>query len=222
MKEFDVVETAKQQRHLYLLQRVKAQKKLSAAELEELAEYEAMAKAKGKNKKKSRLDYAASQADADDTGEVLATQAEAAKYAGVSKRTIRNWVQAGMPQAGTKGYLKLYLNKFKSGGRPAPTGDKKRIQVAEADFKESKATLLQMELDLRQGRVIKVEDQEIKDVQTIMSFKRNFLGLGRLLAQRLASARSPRVCKGLVDKEVKKIIADYAGQVIDKDGNISG
>jgi len=193
MKPADI---AKAHRHIYLLTKVKQSEPLTTAELKELERYE--------------------QPGADEAGatstEILKTQQEAADYAGVSKRTVRRWVAEGMPQAGTSGYLKLYLDKYKTGGRPPPSGNRLRIQAAEADYKETKAKLLQMELDLRQGRLIRLEDQDQKDVQRTLVLKRTFLYLGRKLAPRLAATKSARQCKEYIDKEIRAMLETFAGK----------
>ncbi len=146
------------------------------------------------------------------SGEVLATQQEAADYAGVSTRTIRKWVVAGMPQAGHKGYLKLYLDQFRQGGRPEASGNRARIQAAVADIKEAEAELKQMKRDLEKGMLIRKEQQIQKDVQRALVLKRAFGNLGRILAPRVAGSKSARQCNQFIDKAVKQILENFAGK----------
>ena len=154
-----------------------------------------------------------STAEADTTSsEVLATQQEAADYAGVSTRTIRKWVVAGMPQAGKSGYLKLYLDKFRQGGRPAASGNRARIQAAVADIKETEAELKLMKLEIEKGLLIRKEEQIQKDVQRALVLKRAFQNLGRIIAPRVAGSKSARQCKNFIDKAVRQILENFAGK----------
>jgi hypothetical protein len=199
--DLDAVEIAQKQRHLYLLNQVKNNRHLSQRELKELKKLEDKAKSKKKIKPKRK---AAAFADA----EIIKTQANAAKYAGKSVRTIRRWVKAGMPRTESGHYIKAMLDFYKINEGNQPTEAKKRSQDADAGIKEKKDKLLQLQLEEKQRDF----DAELERalVQRIPVIKRPFLGMGRKLAPQLANIRDERKIQRIINDEVRDIIRSFS------------
>ena len=82
--------------------------------------------------------------------EIIKTQKEAAKYAKVSERTIRRWVTAGMPRTETGHYIKAMLDFYRDNEGNQPTEARAKGHQADAEYKDAKAKLMQMELQVKQ------------------------------------------------------------------------
>jgi len=144
--------------------------------------------------------------------EIIESQKKAAKYVGRSERTIRRWVKEGMPTAKVNGktaYVKSMLDYFKASEGKQVTEDRKREQTAQADLKQIKAKLLEMDLKIREGKLIEREEIEKQWVQRIQIVKRGFLGMGRKLAPQLAKLKDPRKVQEIIDKEARQIILKF-------------
>jgi len=168
------------QRHLYLLQRVKGQKKLSAAEVAELAEYEAMAKAKDKKK-------GANNASKGCPPDTFTTQKAAAKYARVGVRTIQRWKHRGMPVidlgSGRVGYTKAMLDKFK---RMAESDEQNiLLKTEEIGIKSIRRQREKIKLNIEKGQFIPTEQVEEWLKERILATKNILMGLQRKLPPRL-------------------------------------
>ena len=85
-----------------------------------------------------------SKASAAAAGEIVKGQQKAAKYAGVSMRSIRRWVQAGMPRTEGGHYFKKMLDFYANNEGSQPTEAKKKGQTADAEYKDAKARLMQL------------------------------------------------------------------------------
>lgn len=207
MKEFDAVEIAKKQRHLYLLQRVKGQKKLSAAELEELAEYEQMAKA-GKQKSEVRNQKSESGAD-------FTTQKAAAAWAGVDVRTVQRWKKAGMPVidlgAGRVGYTKAMLTKFKK----MAEGDalNAKLKTEEIGLKGIKRQTAEIDLGVKKGEYVLAADVERDSAQKIIAAKWVLLSMPDKLASSLVGKSRARI-RQIIKDEVYHCLDVLAGKKV--------
>jgi len=201
----DAVEIAQKQRHLMLLERVKSNQALSKKELKELEQLEEMSKKDKKTKPaKNGKSHIASE-------HVIDTQKEAARYAGVNPRTVRRWVEAGMPKTEDGKYIRQMLDIYKANeGSKASEHKDKKIE-AEADYKNIKAKLAQLELDEKAGVLISRDESQRGIVRKIIAVKRALLGQGRKLAPILAM-KDERKIKKIIDKENREIIAAFAGQ----------
>lgn len=203
MKEtgLDAVEIAEKQRHLYLLTRVKNNQHLSQPELKELKKLES----KGRKKQKKKPAKAAIAAES-----IVKGQAAAAAYAGVSVRTIRNWKKEGMPVAEGGGYIKGMLDFYKKNEGSRPTEAKTKGQTADAEYKDAKAQLMQMELLLRQGKLVPIEEIEAGRVNRIITVKRALLGLGRKLAPQLAKVKTEKKIAAIINTEARDMIESFS------------
>lgn len=183
---------------------------MSKKEIEELAKLEekvknkkAKANPRGK-KKKNGAEIAAEQ--------VLATQKEAAEYASVSTRTIRRWKSENMPMTADGKYIKPMLDYYKQNEGKGTTEEKKRMAVAGADVKEVKAKLLELELELKQGKLVYRADVDRETIRKILAVKRALLGMGRKIADRVSRLKDPRKIQRVIDTEAKEIITGFAGE----------
>ena len=142
---------------------------------------------------------------------IVTGQKAAAEYAGVSVRTIRYWKAAGMPVAEGGGYIKGMLDFYKKSEGIQPTEEKKQALSADADYKTTRARLLQMELDVRQGKLLPAEDIQAGRVARILTVKRALLGMGRKLAPQLARLTDERRIAAVINNECKDIIKSFSG-----------
>jgi len=143
-------------------------------------------------------------------GELVKSQRLAGRYAGVSERTVRRWVKAGMPRTEAGQYFKAMLDVYKSNEGSQPTEAKKRSQDADAGIKEKKDKLLQMQLDEKQ-RDFEAELERAL-VQRALILKRALMGQGRKLGPQLANTRDARKCQKIIDDDNRAIIEGFAGK----------
>ena len=207
--DIDAVEIARKQRHLYLLSQVKNGRHLSRSELKELNQLEDMAKkrTKGQKDKGAKGKFAAIA-----ESQILRTQRQAAVHASVSARTIRRWLNEGMLTAQVAGktvYIKSQLDFFKRNEGRQPTEAKTKSQTADADYKDAKAKLMQMELEIKQGTLIRLEDVQQGRTARVQAVKRALLGLPRKLPP-LLEGKSAKKMQSIIRNEVTQIIAGFA------------
>ena len=143
--------------------------------------------------------------------QVVLGQKAAAAYAGVSVRTIRNWKAAGMPVAEGGGYIKGMLDFYRKNEGLQPTAERKAGLAADADYKTVRAKLLQMELDVKQGRLLAADEIEAGRVNRILAVKRALLGLGRKLAPQLAKVKDAKRIAAIINTECRDIIKSFGG-----------
>ena len=201
MDEIDVVEVATKTRHLHLLRKLKGGRMLTAAETRELAKFEKKTGRKKKAKKKTaRI--------ADE--QIIKTQKQAAAYAGTTPRTIRRWVEEGMPVTEDGHYIRGMLDIFKANKGRQQTETKTKSESADAEYKDAKAKLMQMELELKRGQLVPKQDYDKRDIARILAVKRALLGQGRKLANKLAVMKNPRKIQSIIDSENRSIIEGFA------------
>ncbi len=190
-------------RHLHLLEKLKGGTTLTAAELKELAGHEDKNKITDKKVKDKKAAFAADQ--------IIKTQKQAAEYAGVKTRTIRRWLAAGMPKTQEGHYIKNMLDFYKRNEGQEVSEDRKREASAQADYKTTKAKLLGMELELKQGHLVPRDRIEKENVRKIIAVKRGLLGLVRKIAARVPP-RYRRQVELTAAEEVRNLINDFAGE----------
>ncbi len=203
----DAVEIAQKQRHLYLLGKVKNNRHLSSKELEELKKLEEKNR-ETKDERRATVKKAKAAAVAD--AEIIKTQKEAAAYASVSVRTVRRWVKAGMPRTEAGHYIKSMLHFYRDNEGNQPTEAKAKGQAADAEYKDAKARLMQIDLEVKQGRLIPADQIEAGRVARILAVKRALLGLGRKLAPQLAKIKDERKIQRIINDQVKAMIKGFA------------
>lgn len=194
----DTAVIAQKQRYMYLLNKIKNNKGLNRREIEELRAIE-----------KPQADAGVLKDDAVQAG-IIKDQKKAAKYADVKDRTIRRWVKEGMPLTAEGHYIKHFLDVWKQNSGKAPTEEKNRQQKAEAEYKELKTKLLQIEFDIKAGKLIPLENIQKDRLAKIQTVKRALLGLGRKLAKNITGKIEPREIQAIIDEEIKGIIEGFA------------
>jgi len=167
-----------------------------------------VAKKKKKTSKKKRATKKAAIAES----QILHTQRKAAAYALVSARTVRRWLAEGMLTAQADGktvYIKSQLDFFKRNEGRQPTEAKTKGQTADAEYKDAKAKLMQMELEIKQGALIRHEDYERRDIARVLAVKKGLLGLGGKVAGRFPPEMQRKIRK-VIDTETRSIIEGFA------------
>ena len=161
-----------------------------------------MAKKKKKkvNKKKSVSDSA-----------IVKTQKEAAEYAGVDERTIRRWVKIGMPVVKGGGYFKALLDNYKKTGGKDYNEEKHKSLTAEASYKDTKAKLLDIELKIKQGKLLDAEEVEAGRIKRILAVKRLLLSLPRSLAAKVRG-KPQRQAQKIINDEIEDVVRVFSGE----------
>ena len=216
--ESDPVAIAQMKRHLTLLEKVKNNQTLSPKELDELSKLEKNQKDKkaskpaGKRKKTAGVIF--------NEEHVIRSQKAAAAYVGKDVRTIRRWKkEGGMPtlidaESKKEFYIKALLDFFKENEGKPMSETRQRQELGEADIKQTRARLLEIELEIKEGKLISLDDVNKGRVSRIQAVKQALLGQGKKLALQLANLRGkgPGKIQGIIDKENKIIIRRFAGQ----------
>lgn len=172
--------------------------------MKELDKLEEMAKKKKKKGQRAKARKGKITAIADD--QILRTQREAATYASVSARTIRNWVNEGMltaQQDGKTVFIKSQLDFFKRNAGKQQTEAKTKGQTADAKYKEVRAELLQRSLDKEDGLIEKRAEEMI--IPKILAMKRGVLSLERTIPAVVPKEHQRQVRKA-VRREVRFMI----------------
>ena len=175
--------------------------KYQVTEIQELKELEDKAKTRKGPKSKGASPAA---------GQVLKTQAEAARYAGKSGRTVRRWVKAGMPKTEDGHYIKAMLDFYKKNEGNQPTEAKARKEEASADKTQWQAEKLKMEVEIEQGKLVHIDDDYIQDeVKRHMAVNRSLNGLCRTVGARLP-VKMRRIVIPILKEEVINIQDAFA------------
>lgn len=194
-KKIDIVKTANQRRHLALLEKFKSKVDLSKSELAELSTYE---------------NQTSSNPVPEVQGQVFDTQKEAANYAGVSTRTIRNWIAEGLPMVGKK-YVAVFLDAWKKNDGSQADEIKDRKNTGEAENKELKNVILRMQIANLKGDVIPTQEVEDGRIERILLVKTVLLGLARKLPP-LLKDKTTREMTAVIKEEVEHCINIFSGK----------
>lgn len=185
-KKLSVVDVARRKRQVYLLEKLKNDKPLTRAELNELEKYEV------------NLPEG-----------VVATQEEVARVFGVSTRTVQYWGRDGMPVRpdGTYNLLEIEnWREIKKNGSPKK-GEKDvwQSKLSEVRYKKE---LLAYRKEL--GELVSSEDVERGMVTRIMIVKRSLLVLPTKLAP-ILSMKEPREVEAILYDALGEIVDEFAG-----------
>jgi phage terminase Nu1 subunit (DNA packaging protein) len=142
--------------------------------------------------------------------ELVKTQRLAGRYAGVSERTIRRWVEAGMPRTGAGYYFRAMLDVYKTNEGSQPTRAKKRKEEASAEKTEWQAAKLKRELEIEQGKLVRIDDEYLRnEVRRHMAVNRSLNGLSRKVLGRLPE-KIRRIVRPVLKEEVDNILDAFA------------
>jgi phage terminase Nu1 subunit (DNA packaging protein) len=167
---------------------------------------------------------------------------EVARHFGKVPRTVRRWINAGMPRLSNGsfdlGQIALWLGKKqgKSGGEvadgEAPAGgegcgkdyEDMRAKRAQADLRE-------LQLRKLRGELIELAELEALLTPRAMAYRQGLIGFRQILAPRLAAAlklppESMRVMNAIIDQAAREILANVlrpltlsGGQVLEWEAN---
>ena len=215
-KKPDVVQIARTQRHLYLLQKAKSatadpgSPPLSRTELTELAAFENAAL---KEREQSPgLDDKTSLA----AENIINTQKQAAGYAKVSTRTIRRWVDDVMRLTEDDRYIKAMLYIWKPNKHGGDREVKVQQEESDARTKAAKAGLLELELKNKQKKFISYDEVQHGRVLRVQAI-RNVLRLFPRKLPPLLFGKSKKRMAAILKREVEYAISVFAGTENEKE-----
>lgn len=162
--------------------------------------------AQSASKKKAPRDGTKS---ASKNSDLLKTQAGAAKYAGCDERTIRRWINNGMPLTKDNQYSKMMLDLFKKGGGRAPNEHKDRDIQAGADIKTIRAKLYELEYKVKTGELIDADDEQQRRLYQVVVVRQALLAMPRRIGPQLVGKSARKIIK-LLREEVEFIINTFA------------
>jgi hypothetical protein len=130
------------------------------------------------------------------TKTLVRSQREVAEALGVTRKTICEWLGEGAPGKDRGGYYDVERihewrrEKTKRGGTRDDNGTgvistAERLKRAQADEREHKAKLAALELKIRLGQYVALDEIEKRDVERIKVVKTGLLSLPRRLAQEM-------------------------------------
>lgn len=209
----DIVEIAKKKRHLFLLEKLRSGRQLNAAEIRDIEKMET----KNIEHRTSNDERAAATVDGT---RICKTQSEAAKYAGVSTRTIQRWLEDGMlaAQMGGKAvYIKDELDRFKLNKGKKATDARVRRDEADADYREKRVKLL----DRQMADIEKEIDERVKEeiLKRTIKLKRLLKNIGRNIAAEVI-LMTPKDAQKRIEYEIEHALKVYTG-VNDNDNQTS-
>lgn len=183
-KKFDVIEIAKKKRHAHLLEKLQ-KSSLTAAELEELKRFE-------------RSDLPAG---------VVEFQEGVARTFGVTERTIRSWIQQGMPVREGGGYdlAEIYRWKLEKDGE----SEVNPKHHWETRFRQYKALLAEIDYRKALGELVTKDEMEQGRVQRILIIKKALLGLPARLAPQVVNLEIKKA-EEIIRIRIEEIISDFA------------
>ena len=126
----------------------------------------------------------------------------------MSERTIRRWVKNGFPRAEGGGYPAAILDIFKKNDGSADS--KEQLREEEIGYKSAKRRLIEMELAIKEGRLITKEQIEKERIERILAVKRVLLSLPRKLPGRLRG-KGTRKMQEIIKREVEQAIGVFSG-----------
>lgn len=179
---------------------MKNNRPLTRAELDELERLEQIAKNK-KAKTKEKKSGATIAAE-----HILKTQKEAANYVGRTVRTIGRWVQEGMLRTAEGYYIKAILEAWKANEGKQQSETRERKDAGEADLKEARARLAQLELEEKLGQIDKRVEEKM--IPKILAFKRGLFAFQRRIINALPPSYR-RQFKATIEKEIKYLIDGF-------------
>ena len=141
--------------------------------------------------------------------ELVKTQKEAAKYSGVSERTIRRWVKAGMPRTENNRYIRKMLDFFAENEGSQPTKAKTRKEEASANKTEHQAEQLKRELEIEKGKLVYIDEYLNNEVKRHLAVNRSLGALPRIVAARVPE-KIRRKVQAIVKEEVDKMRDAFA------------
>jgi len=154
---------------------------------------------------------------------IIVGQKAVAEHFGVSDRTVRNWIKAGMPKLSRRRFdlvqIQIWLDR-KQGIEPAPpargrgpwqpdlvVGRGKDFQ--EERLKRAKADLVEMEVRRRRGELVEWDQVEEVMERKILEVKQRLLILSQSLPPQLVNLRE-REMVPIITRAVLDLLRGFA------------
>lgn len=190
MDKPNLLEIARQQRHVKIIEKMQMGMPLTQSEMKELAKYEGGESSPG----------------------IVDSQEQVAKVFRVSVRTVANWAKDGMPvtKEGRYDIVEIQAWKFHKGRKKGNQNDD-----WDAKYREYKAKLEEIKLKTTIGELIAMREVEAGLVEISIAIKRALLALPRSVAPRLVGLE-PREMEGIIRERVEEIINLFAQDKIFK------
>ena len=133
------------------------------------------------------------------------SQSELAQYFNVSSRTIRSWVNKGMPKISIDNYsiqdcCKWYTERLLTKIKTYQSNlEEKKIKLRLLD---AKATLSELELGIKKNEYVKLKDvqNELNDITSVI--RKRLLYIPRKLAPQLTNIAVPQEVEKIIEEEV--------------------
>jgi len=188
----NLLEIAKKQREVKLIEKMQKGMALTPSEMKELAKYQ----------------------DGGSLPGVLSTQDQVAQVFRVSTRTVANWAKDGMPvtKEGHYDILEIQTWKFNKGRKSTGKNDD-----WDATYREYKAKVEQIKFKTMIAELISMREVEDGLVQVSIAIKRALLSLPRMVAPRLVGLEV-REIENILRERVEEIINIFAKDQIFKKG----
>ena len=182
----NLIEIAKKQREVKLIEKMQKGIPLSQSEMKELAKYQ----------------------DGGSLPGILDSQDQVAKVFRVTSRTVANWVKDGMPvtKEGRYDIVEIQTWRFHKKNKKR-TGDED--DDWDAKYREYKAKLEQIKFKTTIGELIPMREVEAGLIQISIAIKRALLALPRSVAPRLVGLES-REIENILRERVEEIINLFA------------
>ncbi len=184
----NLLEIARQQRHVKIIEKMQRGISLTQAEIKELAKYEG----------------------GDSSPGIVENQENVAKLFCVSTRTIANWAKDGMPvtKDGRYNIIEIQAWRFDKANKQR-AGNKKSPEDWLLRYREFKAKLEEIKLKTTIGELVSKREVEAGLIQISIAIKRALLALPRAVAPRLVGLE-PREMEGIIRERVEEIINLFA------------
>lgn len=188
----NLIEIAKKQREVKLIEKMQMGIPLSQSEMKELARYQEGGSSPG----------------------ILDNQEQVAKVFRVSLRTVANWVKNGMPvtKEGRYDIVEIQAWKFHRNNKKTAGGED---DDWDAKYREYKAKLEQIKFKTTIGELIPMREVEAGLIQISIAVKRALLSLPRSVAPRLVGLES-REIEIIIRGRIEEIITLFAQNKIFK------
>ena len=188
----DILKIARSRRHLKMMESLQQGKTLSIAEIRELAQYEG----------------------GESNPLVLETQEYVAKVFKVTVRTVRNWIESGMPVAkdGRYDLSEIVAWKFMRDIKQFSDEKKEGIDWL-TEYRKYKAKNEESKHKLTKRDLISKHEVEEGLVQVSIAIKRALLSLPRSIAPRLIGLEA-REIEAVLRERVEEIINLFAKDLI--------
>jgi len=183
----DVVEVARKQRHLHLLEKLRNGETLTAAEVREL----------------DALEHPQSD---------KVSLSEIAELLGICKSSVWNWVKRGMPKNSDGTYSVAAVRAWVA-ARDAEKNEASKASDDETEwtveYRKFKALMAKLDYEKRQGQLVEVAEVDAVNVRKVLALKQRLLMLPRTLGPRLVGLNAEAISL-MIEEEIMSAIRDFA------------